>query len=300
MSLPAATARDYIHNMQQRTTVQQWLRSSGYGDITACHKASGGCINDTSLLDLSNGDTLFLKQQTQAPPDFFTAEAAGLNALRQTGTLRVPRVIHAEPGFLLLEDLGIGTPGPRFWHQLGEGLAALHREEQDEFGFFGDNYCGLTPQRNTPCYDGYQFFARQRLMALARQAAIRRQLDSADMLTMEFIVANLNRWIPLQAPVLIHGDLWSGNVHCDGAGQPALIDPACYWGWAEAELAMTTLFGGFPASFHEAYQANSDMDPQWRERADIYNLYHLLNHLLLFGVGYLGQVRAVLKRYGPR
>jgi fructosamine-3-kinase len=123
-------------------------------------------------------------------------------------------------------------------------------------------------------------------------------LDSTRRQQLDSIATRLDRWIPAQAAVLIHGDLWSGNIHCDNRGQPALIDPACYWGWAEAELAMTTLFGGFAPAFYDAYAAASGLEADWRERASLYNLYHLLNHLLLFGGSYAQSVSAILDRYG--
>jgi len=111
------------------------------------------------------------------------------------------------------------------------------------------------------------------------------------------IASNLTNWIPIQSPVLIHGDLWSGNVHCDRDGNPCLVDPATYWGWAEADLAMTELFGNFNREFYESYESVSDIEKDWRERSPLYNLYHLLNHLILFGPSYLGNIRSVIKRF---
>jgi fructosamine-3-kinase len=180
---------------------------------------------------------------------------------------------------------------------LGRGLAALHRQEQPEFGFGADNYCGSTPQANPLMQDGWEFFARHRLLALAKPAQQRRLLNSAELRQVEDVAGRLADWIPAQPAVLLHGDLWSGNIHCDSRGLPALIDPACYWGWAEADLAMTTLFGGFDPRFYATYLECSGMQADWRERAPLYNLYHLLNHLLLFGGVYLDQVKQVLNRY---
>lgn len=280
------------------TTIQSWLSDQNLGEIESISPVGGGCINDTSVLTLSDGSTLFCKQHVNPPGDFFSAEAAGLHALQEATSLKVPAVIHVGDEYLLLEDLGTGPVAGNFWTTLGEGLAELHSQEQPTFGFTTDNYCGRTPQVNTVIDNGFDFFAQHRLMALGRKAADFNYLSSTDMNNLEFISANLNRWIPVQPPVLIHGDLWSGNVHADKKGQPALIDPACYWGWAEAELAMTQLFGGFRQEFYSAYEASSGIDSNWRERAPLYNLYHLLNHLVLFGESYLGQVRNIMRSYG--
>jgi fructosamine-3-kinase len=112
------------------------------------------------------------------------------------------------------------------------------------------------------------------------------------------LAARLPQLVPQQPASLLHGDLWSGNAISDRHGAPAIIDPAVYYGWAEAELAMTALFGAFAESFYQAYQEMRPLESGWRERFDIYNLYHLLNHLNLFGESYLGEVRAILRRYG--
>jgi fructosamine-3-kinase len=274
-----------------------WLRDNHSVEITRFDAASGGCINRAGSLSLSDGERLFVKLQNNPPEGFFGAEAHGLECLRQATGLRVPRVIHADREFLLLEDLGSARPAQGFWQELGEGLAQLHRRQYPLFGFESDNYCGLTPQCNAPTADGADFFAHYRLSPLAGRASQAGLLDLQDQDRIAYLSDNLARWIPAQPAVLIHGDLWPGNVHCDGAGNPALIDPACYRGWAEAELAMTILFGGFPGEFYQAYEANGEVDSAWRERAPLYNLYHLLNHLLLFGTGYLGQVREVLQRF---
>jgi len=277
--------------------VDSWLQNNFSSEIARFEPAAGGCINETGTIQLANGERLFLKLHPDAPQNFFSAEAVGLEALRNSTGLRVPEVIHADADFLLLEDLGHGDPVAEFWQLLGIGLAQLHSTSHQTYGLEQDNYCGRTWQCNSPSTDGHDFFANNRIMALAEKANQMGLLGDDDLQRANRLASNLRDYIPLQPAVLIHGDLWPGNVHCDNEGHPALIDPACYRGWAEAELAMTVLFGGFQQDFYRAYENASSIARDWRERAPLYNLYHLLNHLILFGTGYLGQVRNVLDRY---
>ena len=277
--------------------IQYWLADNGFGNIVRQEPVSGGCINNTARLFLDKSKTLILKHYERAPDGMFYAEAAGLDALKKTQALRIPEVIHVDDEFLILEDLGQSEPAKDFWRQLGTGLAKIHNSPQSQFGFYVDNYCGSTPQVNTPTADGFAFFAEYRILSLAAVAFQRNLLSTNDLNALETIALNLSKWIPKQAAVLIHGDLWSGNIHCDEHGQPALIDPAVYWGWAEAELAMTQLFGDLNHDFYASYAEHSDMDVDLRERAPLYNLYHLLNHLLLFGRSYHSQIRSVTTRY---
>jgi fructosamine-3-kinase len=114
----------------------------------------------------------------------------------------------------------------------------------------------------------------------------------------ENLTAQLKDLIPVEPASLLHGDLWSGNAITNSQGGPAIIDPAAHYGWAEAELAMTTLFGAFPNAFYQAYEEVRPLEPGYYARFPLYNLYHLLNHLNIFGRGYLGQVQAILRRFG--
>lgn len=247
----------------------------------------------------SAGSAVVVKRRPDAPPDFFAAEAAGLEALRSTQSLRVPRVLRIEPATLVLEDLGAGAPSPAFWEQAGAGLARLHGIRGERFGFGRDGYCGPSPQANTPMCNGWRFFAECRLLPQARRAHGAGAIEAADMRAVERLCARLSERVPPQPPALLHGDLWLGNLHCCGDGTPALIDAgAVHYGWAEAELAMLTLFGEPPQVFWRVYDERHMSAPDWRERAPLYNLYHLLNHLNLFGATYLGQVRSVLARFG--
>jgi fructosamine-3-kinase len=274
-----------------------WLQAHLAAGISRFEAVGGGCINETGVVRLTTGERLFVKLQHDAPAGFFSAEAEGLEAIRAHTDLKVPNVIHADREFLLLEDLGSGTPRADFWSLLGTGLAKLHDTCYPTFGLERDNFCGSTPQCNSVSADGYAFFADNRLIVLAEQASQMGLLEKSDLQRVVALAGDLRNLLPVQPAVLIHGDLWSGNVHCDKEGYPALIDPACYRGWAEAELAMTLLFGGFRQDFYRAYEESSGIARDWRERAPLYNLYHLLNHLVLFGTGYLGQVRTVLERY---
>ncbi|TBW56184.1 hypothetical protein EZI54_09555 [Marinobacter halodurans] len=256
----------------------------------------GGSINDAFRVVLANGDTAFLKVHRAPPAGFFEAEAEGLRAMLATGTIRVPQVLAVSEQGLLLEWVA-GAPGPDFGRQLGERLAQMHRATDSAFGFSCDNYCGLTPQPNPRMADGFAFFGEARLLFQARLARDKGRLPAAGVRQVEAIADRLVDWIPEQPPSLIHGDLWSGNIHAGPQGEPVLIDPAAHYGWAEADLAMTTLFGSQSGEFYQAYAANAELAPGWEERVPLYNLYHLLNHLNLFGGGYLASVRSVLARF---
>ena len=276
------------------------VEAANLGLIVSSAPLSGGCISEVVRLTLDSGDNLIAKHHSNPPPGLFHSEAEGLAALRECCCVRVPEVIGVSENLILLEDLDQGTPQGKsksFWQELGTGLAGLHQSVREEFGFTSDNYCGATAQINQPTDSGFDFFAEQRILILGRSALDQKLLNKNDFTQLEFIANNLERWIPEQDPVLIHGDLWSGNVHTCADGKPALIDPASYWGWAEAELAMTELFGGFHAAFYESYSASSSIDKNWRERTALYNLYHLLNHLLLFGSSYYSSVKSTLERY---
>ena len=265
-------------------------------------------MNDETLAGLPDGlhrlrtrdgSPAVAKVRRGAPADFFTAEARGLVALHAASALRVPSVFAVRPQYILIEDLGSCRPRHHDWEHAGARLARMHRPTGESFGFDSDGWCGDSAQDNTRAADGHAFFAARRLHAQASRARASGLLDANDSRDLDRICERLADLVPAAPAVLIHGDLWSANLHACANGELALIDAgAVHYGWAEADLAMLTLFGEPPAPFFVAYEAEAGIDGDWRGRAPIYNLYHLLNHLNLFGGGYLGSVRAVLRRYG--
>ena len=259
---------------------------------------AGGDISVARRLTLSTGRSVVLKTNAAVPPDFFQCEADGLAALGVPGGPRLPEVLFSDPACLLLEDLCPAPPAADFWPALGQQLAVLHQTPSPQFGFAHNNYIGATPQPNPWTDSGHAFFAEHRLRFQARRAVDAGRLDAAGLARVERLCEALPERVPAQPPALLHGDLWRGNVLSDDHGQPALIDPAAHWGWAEAELGLTMLFGVFPEAFYDSYTAANPLESGWRERLDIYNLYHLLNHLNLFGNEYLPLVQTVVRRLG--
>jgi protein-ribulosamine 3-kinase len=275
-----------------------WLAQHQYGAVTAMQAVGGGCIHNGSRVTTETGDTFFLKTNAHVPPDLFAREAQGLEAIRQPDGPRVPAPLCHGQTYLLMEDLKPAPRQPGYWAAFGRQSAHLHSHTESQFGFPKDNYIGSTPQPNPWCQDGFEFFGRYRLLYMAELARVRGLLDHKQYRQAETLVASLPKLVPAQPASLIHGDLWSGNAMTGPGGEPALIDPAAHYGWAEAELGMTALFGGFPTEFYRAYQEVRLLEPGWESRFPIYNLYHLLNHLVIFGRGYWGQVSAILNRYG--
>ncbi|MCK6489454.1 MAG: fructosamine kinase family protein [Planctomycetes bacterium] len=264
------------------------------GGLRAAEAVGGGCISSAWRLDTGRG-LLFAKINPHAPAGMFAAEAAGLAALAVAGGPRIPAVVHQDEGFLVLEWLRPGQAGTTAWERLGRALAVLHAAGGPRFGFAGDNWIGATPQPNAWDADGHRFHAA-RLRFQGRRAHAAGLLPAGDLDRLDRLCLRLPQLVPASPPALTHGDLWSGNVVMTATG-PALVDPAAHHGWAEAELAMTALFGGFPPAFYHAYEEAAPL-PGWRARAPLHQLYHLLNHLNLFGGGYASQVRAVLERWG--
>ena len=274
----------------------RWLDEQGK-EIVADSSASGGCIADSRRLELNDGSRLFIKQMPEPVSGLFKAEASGLVALARDEIVKTPGVLFQNEQCLVLEFLDAAPKVPEFVEILGRQLAELHSVPRDYFGFAGDSFCGLTRQSNEPCSNGFQFYAEQRFLYLARRCHQQGYLTSSDLLLVERLCQKLPELLPEQPPVLIHGDLWSGNVHADEEGMPVLIDPAVYYGWGEADLAMTKLFGGFSRRFYAAYQEVLSLEPGWENRMALYNLWHLLNHLLLFGESYLADVKQVIQKY---
>jgi fructosamine-3-kinase len=256
----------------------------------------GGLGDGLHRLTGDDGARLVVKRRRAAPCGFFAMQAHGLALLGASGALRVPVVYAVSEDALVLEDLGSGGPDAAAWERAGHGLAGLHRRTSAEFGLDRPGWCGDSEQANTPMPDGCRFFAECRLLPQGRRAFDAGRLGTADVRALERLCGDLPARIPRRPPSLVHGDLWLANLHACADGEFALIDAAAvHFGWAEADLAMLTLFGEPPATLFAAYQAAAGIDAGWRERAPIYNLYHLLNHLNLFGAGYLEGVRAVLR-----
>jgi fructosamine-3-kinase len=231
----------------------------------------------------------------------FEAETAGLAALRETGTVRVPDVrfcgMADGRARIALEWLDLNSLDRQSGAALGRALAALHRHTGETYGWPADNFIGATPQENGETATWARFFADHRLrpqLRLAKAAGLEREWLAKGESLAERLAAFFVDYQP--APSLLHGDLWSGNAGALPGGEPVVFDPAVYRGDREADLAMAELFGGFPESFYAAYREAWPLDPGYETRKTLYNLYHVLNHFHMFGSGYQGQARRMIER----
>jgi fructosamine-3-kinase len=207
-----------------------------------------------------------------------------------------------------MEFVELGDLDEKFWERFAADLSNMHKADTEsyipkndfqngkKFGFLQDNYIGKTKQINTPKETWLDFFRENRLEYQFKLAE--KYFSSDDFKKINKLLDNLSSFlIEPEKPALLHGDLWGGNVMCNKKSQAMLIDPACYVGHPEADIAMTELFGGFSGKFYDAYKQTGLIQPEYSERRDLYNLYHLLNHLNMFGTTYLSAVQTVIDKY---
>ena len=278
--------------------------------LSHTERLSGGDINKAYALSLSDGKRIFMKANAKENAAFFTAEAAGLFAIASTGTIAVPQVLgagtddgeHVGYSFLLLDYIASGEKSALYWETFARALAALHKADctsfssGKKFGFIENNFIGAAEQINTPSDSWVDFFRECRLAPQFKKAS--RYFDTAMNGKIVKLLDRLENFITEPASSsLLHGDLWSGNFMCASDGKAILIDPACYCGNREADIAMTELFGGFPRAFYDAYNDAFALEEGREERRDLYNLYHLLNHLNLFGGTYFSAVCDIVNEY---
>ncbi len=270
-------------------------------DIEKVQPLAGGCINNAVII-VDGNLSYFVKLNSAQYGDMFEAEAEGLRELSAANALRAPQPVcfgtEGEHAWLVLENLGeLRSRAAKDWSQLGRGLALMHRYHQKRYGWHRDNTIGSTPQINNYSDDWVEFLQRHRIgyqLDLAARNGYDARLQQRGRQLIDHLPQLFSSYIPDAS--LLHGDLWSGNIGFLPDGQPVLFDPAVYYGDREADIAMTELFGGFAVEFYQAYEDAWPLDQGYRIRKHLYNLYHLLNHLNLFGGGYLGQCESAIDR----
>ncbi len=260
----------------------------------------GGCINTAYKL-VTSDHSFFIKVNQPHLLSMFEAEAQGLQEMRALNAVRVPEVICYGEGdghsFLALEYIPLGHRQGKANAKLGRQLAQLHAHPQDFFGWHIDNTIGSTPQINSRESDWITFWQQHRLgqqLRFAQKKGFGGRLQDNGQKLIEKVPMFFTDYTPV--PALLHGDLWGGNAAADPQGNPVIFDPACYYGDREADIAMTELFGGFGPDFYSAYQDEYALDPGYKVRKTLYNLYHILNHVNLFGGGYLGQAESMINQ----
>ena len=258
----------------------------------------GGCINQAYALD--DGQTkVFVKLNMASKLAMFEAELAGLWEMYNSQTIRVPRPIccglSGANAYIAMEWLPLGGGTTAAWQAMGRQLAAMHRVSSDlGFGWHRANTIGATHQPNNWQENWLVFWQKQRLeyqFGLAKRRGESFPQQQALLAVLPELLAGHN---PL--PALVHGDLWSGNAAITATGEPVIFDPATYYGDREVDLAMTELFGSFPAAFYDGYTASYPLPAGYSTRKVLYNLYHILNHFNLFGGSYAVQANRMIQK----
>lgn len=304
-----SAGKNKYHSLQE--AVNEAFGNSA--EIIKKERLHGGDINEAFRVSLSTGERLFVKMNSIDKIDFFRTEAAGLEALNSTEKIGVPQILgmgidqDQRTSFLALEYIESAPRSSEYWEEFGHQLAEMHRSEcrrfvdlensKKNYGFSEDNFIGSSPQKNQQKENWTDFYRECRLLPQLTKAE--KYLGTTMRKKAERLLEHLDFYLrEPEFPSLLHGDLWSGNMMCGYGGRPWIIDPAVYVGDFETDLAMTQLFGSLPEIFYAAYSEINPIDRKgYLERRRLYDLYHLLNHLNLFGTAYLGSVVEIIDEY---
>jgi hypothetical protein len=255
---------------------------------------SGGDINAVYLLDSEKVKYVVKVNDAQRFPGMFEKEARGLRALNKPQIIDVPEVIHVgefnKSSYLVLEHKTPGNKTTDFWQNFGKQLAKLHQQSAAQFGFAENNYIGSLPQYNNPEDNATDFYINQRLKPQFKLASENGYLFTE----IDRFYDKIGQLIPQEKPSLIHGDLWSGNYLVNVAGAPCLIDPATAFAPREIDIAVMHLFGGFDPAVFKSYNAEFPLTEGWQDRIKLWQLYHVLVHVNLFGGGYYASAKNII------
>lgn len=272
--------------------------------IVSREPLAGGCISGAELLRLDSGGAVVAKHGAGASAALFTGEAAGLRALNDTRTVAAPEPLGVarvgDAAAIVMTWIEPGRADGAAWEGFGRELAALHAADVGaRYGFDADNHIGATPQPNGWMDDWVDFTVERRLLHQVDLARYRGVLSAAEVARVETLCARLDEHLPRHPkPALLHGDLWSGNALPTAHGRVAVIDPAVHVGDGWADIAMMRLFGGFHARCFDAYGEAAGEPEGVAGRIAVYQLYHVLNHVNLFGRGYAAQAMGLVARLG--
>ena len=261
-------------------------RPVGGGDISSAWRIRG------------DDHHVFLKTGPATSYEMFLAESEGLKELEKAEAVRVPKVlgcvVSGTEAMLALEWMNFEPASIDAERVLGRQLARQHQIGGSRFGWHRDNTIGSTPQVNSWSDDWVRFFAEHRL-GFQLDLAARNGFDGKLQTAGRKLVDSLGRFFSdyWPEPSLLHGDLWGGNWAV-ADGEPVIFDPAVYYGDREADIAMTMLFGGFGSAFYDAYEEAWPFEAGVKERLELYKLYHVLNHLNLFGSAYLARAESII------
>lgn len=280
--------------------------------ILTKHLGQGNAIDDLQFFYGGNfnlavrvktgASEYFIKWTQSEHQGLFEAEAKNLQLIQKTGAINVPNVLGVgtldEKEYLMLDCIQSAEKSANYWSDFGGKLAHLHQQHASKgHGLDYDNFLGAAKQENTWQKDGVEFFIQNRLKKQVDAAIYHRKISAEMEEKFNLLYEKLPQLIPNESSALLHGDLWSGNAMVNEIGEISLVDPCCYFGLREAELAFTTMFGGFPTEFYEAYHRTFPIEKDFHQRIPLYNLYPLMVHVNLFGEGYLPAVTKILSSY---
>lgn len=270
-------------------------------EILSFEEKGGGSINSAAIIRTPQGNFFAKWNSVKGREGMFKAEEHGLNLLASVNEIKLPKPIgfseDEENCYLVMEYLESGDFGFDFWEVFGERLAKLHKHTHVKFGLDKNNFIGSLPQANTQSDSWASFFVQQRLEPQLKRAMDSGKADVQIVKKFEKLYSKLDEIFPVEKPSLLHGDLWGGNFMCTIDEEPAIYDPAVYYGHREMDLAMTRLFGGFDSSFYEAYHEEFPIESGFEKRFDICNLYPLLVHVNLFPGSYIQSVKHIVSRF---